>query len=63
MAPEMSYPLRVVPRLSRTSRVANTAASIAIGTFISSVQRHGRVLREDPSRIRPIAAPPPAMAP
>ena len=62
-APGMSYPRRIGLLLSVTKRVAAMAVTMAMGTLISSVQRQDAYCVRTPPRMRPMAAPPPAMLP
>src|SRR3981189_2869483 len=62
-APGMSYELPPPGLLSVTRIVPAMQATIAIGTLISRHQRHDAYSVSVPPRIKPIAAPPPEMAP
>jgi hypothetical protein len=63
IAPAMSYELAAPDLLSVTRIAPAMKATIAIGTLISRHQRHDAYSVSVPPRIKPIAAPPPEMAP
>ena len=59
----MSYELPPPDLLSVTRIVPAMKATIAIGKLISKHQRHDAYSVSAPPRIKPIAEPPPEMAP
>ena len=59
----MSYRVLPCALLSRTNGTAASAAPIAIGTLTPRHQRHEAYSVSTPPRIRPMAAPPPEIAP
>ena len=59
----MSYVLSPCAFDSRTNLIANNPAITAIGTLTPKHQRHEKYSVSVPPRIRPIAAPPPEIAP
>ena len=61
--PGMSYVLSPCALDSCTKRIANIAAIIAIGVFTPKHQRQEKNSVSVPPRIKPIAAPPPEIAP